>query len=123
MNNRYSYDEDEESFDSMQDMIPNKKIDELFGGDDEYEDLLGIPKPAAKVKAAPKSALKNTVTPLQSQISQKRNEQLEHQRNFKPQVMVARVKKMSNMGYSEHERILKLCNRGLSYYSKVPKSL
>lgn len=63
MNNRFSYDEDEESFDSMQDMIPNKKIDELFGGDDEYEDLLGITKPAAKVKAAPKSALKNTVTP------------------------------------------------------------
>ena len=34
-----------------------------------------------------------------------------------------RVKKLSNLGYSEHERLLKLKGVAIAYYSKVPKEL
>lgn len=37
--------------------------------------------------------------------------------------IIAKVKKMSNYGYSEHERILKVNNLGISYFSKIPKEL
>ena len=39
---------------------------------------------------------------------------------IKGRKLIGKVSKLSNMGYSQHLRILKLNHKGLSYYKKVP---
>ena len=39
---------------------------------------------------------------------------------IKGRKLVGKVWKLSNYGYSQHERILKLNKKGLSYYKTVP---
>ena len=50
-------------------------------------------------------------------------EHREHLNTMRAMTIIAKVKKMSNYGYSEHERILKVNNLGISYFSKIPKEL
>ena len=39
---------------------------------------------------------------------------------IKGRKLIGRVMKLSNMGYSQHQRLLKLNHKGLSYYKHVP---
>ena len=39
---------------------------------------------------------------------------------IKGRKLIGKVYKLSNMGYSQHLRLLKLNHKGLSYYKKVP---
>lgn len=121
--NRFQEIEDD-SEDDLQDM-PNR-IDNLFDNDDlddEYDDLLQ-PEPVP-VKQVVKPVLKAPKGQSQppDEIAIKERELREHQMRFRPQTLIERVKKLSNMGFSEHDRILQLTPQGISYYNRIPKEL
>jgi len=67
----------------------------------------------------PRSALKNRSTV--SSTTEKEKELLELQRSFRQVMVIETVKKLSNMGYSEHPRLLKLSSKGIQYFSTIPK--